>query len=116
MCCILALGGLIGPRVALVFAWIFTNEVDQAFDSFWLPFLGLIFFPWTTLMYLDRLRADHRGHRLLGLRPGRPRRAHGHRDVLGVGLPARACARAARRPTPDASGQQTRRSRPVSTS
>jgi hypothetical protein len=51
MCCIVALGGLIGPRVALIFAWIFTNEVSQAFSSFWLPFLGLIFFPWTTLMY-----------------------------------------------------------------
>ena len=51
MCCILAIGGLIGPRIALLFAWIFTNEVDQAFDSFWLPFLGLIFFPWTTLFF-----------------------------------------------------------------
>ena len=51
MCCILALGGLIGPRIALIFAWIFTDEVDQAFSSFWLPFLGLIFFPWTTLMF-----------------------------------------------------------------
>ena len=34
-----------------MFAWIFTDEVDQAFSSFWLPFLGLIFFPWTTLMF-----------------------------------------------------------------
>jgi hypothetical protein len=51
MCCIVALGAVIGPRVALIFAWIFTDEVSQAFDSFWLPFLGLVFFPWTTLCY-----------------------------------------------------------------
>ncbi len=51
MCCILAIGGLIGPRIALVLAWIFTDEVTQAFDSFWVPLLGLVFLPWTTLMY-----------------------------------------------------------------
>jgi hypothetical protein len=51
MCCLLAIGGLIGPRVALLFAWIFTKEVDQAFGNFWLPLLGLIFAPWTTLLY-----------------------------------------------------------------
>ena len=31
MCCIVALMGLIGPRVAFLFAWIFTDEVDQAY-------------------------------------------------------------------------------------
>ncbi len=51
MCCIVALMGLIGPRVAFLFAWIFTNEVDQAFDSFWMKLLGLIFLPWTALFW-----------------------------------------------------------------
>jgi hypothetical protein len=51
MCCLLAIGGLIGPRIALLFAWIFTKEVDQAFSNFWLPFFGLLLAPWTTLFY-----------------------------------------------------------------
>lgn len=51
MCCIGALAVLIGPRVALLFTWIFSNQVTQAFSSFFVPFLGLIFFPWTTLFW-----------------------------------------------------------------
>ncbi len=51
MCCIVALMGVIGPRVALLFAWIFTNEVDQAFDKFYVPLIGLLVLPWTTLFY-----------------------------------------------------------------
>ena len=51
MCCVVLLMGLIGPRVAFVFAWIFTDEVDQAFDNWWVPLGGLILLPWTALMY-----------------------------------------------------------------
>jgi hypothetical protein len=51
MCCIVALMGLIGPRVALLYAWIFTNQVDQAFDKFYVPLIGFIVLPWTTLFY-----------------------------------------------------------------
>jgi hypothetical protein len=51
MCCIVALMGLIGPRVAFLFAWIFTDEVNQAIESFWLKLLGLIFLPWTALFW-----------------------------------------------------------------
>mgnify|MGYP003504255300 CR=1 FL=1 len=32
MCCIVALMGLVGPRVAFLFAWIFTDEVNQSID------------------------------------------------------------------------------------
>jgi hypothetical protein len=39
------------PRIALVALWIFTNDVDRAFDSFIVPFLGLLFLPLTTLVY-----------------------------------------------------------------
>jgi hypothetical protein len=39
------------PRVGLLIVWIFTNEVDQAYDTFILPLLGLIFLPLTTLVY-----------------------------------------------------------------
>lgn len=51
MCCIVALMAIIGPRVAFVFAWIFTDQVNQSIDSFWMKLLGVIFLPWTALMW-----------------------------------------------------------------
>ena len=51
MACLLALLTGFFPRVGLVILWIFTNEVDQAFDSWILPLLGLIFLPLTTFVY-----------------------------------------------------------------
>jgi hypothetical protein len=52
VCCIVALMALIGPRVAFVFTWLFTDQVDLAFDGdFWVPLLGLVLLPWTALMY-----------------------------------------------------------------
>jgi len=52
MGCLLVLLALISARIALIFMWIFTNLVDRAFDSFIVPLLGVIFLPWTTLMYV----------------------------------------------------------------
>jgi CDP-diglyceride synthetase len=52
MGCLLALLAAISPRLALVLVWIFTNLVDQAFTGFLLPLLGLIFLPFTTLLYV----------------------------------------------------------------
>ena len=52
MCCLILAAGLLGPRVALLFWWIFGDRVDVAFDSWVWPFLGLIFLPWTTLAYV----------------------------------------------------------------
>lgn len=40
------------PRIALGFVWIFTDYVSRAFEGFLLPFLGLIFLPYTTLFYV----------------------------------------------------------------
>jgi hypothetical protein len=52
MCCLaLVLLGL-GPRIALLFWWIFGEKVDLVFDSWAWPLLGLIFLPWTTLCYV----------------------------------------------------------------
>lgn len=51
MCCIVALMSLIGPRAAFLFAWLFTDEVTQAIDSFWMKLLGLVFLPWTALFW-----------------------------------------------------------------
>jgi hypothetical protein len=52
MGCLLLLLILISPRLALFVLWIATNFVDRAFDTFIVPFLGLIFFPITTLTYV----------------------------------------------------------------
>lgn len=51
MCCIVALMALIGPRIAFIFAWIFTDQVNQAFDNWWVPLGGLILLPWTALFF-----------------------------------------------------------------
>lgn len=50
-CCLLAVAGSIIPRLTLLFLWIFTDMVDDAFNSFILPLLGIIFLPFTTLMF-----------------------------------------------------------------
>ena len=52
MCCFVGILAFLGPRVAIAVVWIFGNRVELAFDSWWLPLLGLIFLPWTTLAYL----------------------------------------------------------------
>jgi hypothetical protein len=49
--CLFALLSGFFPRLGLLIVWIFTAEVDQAFDGFILPLLGLIFLPLTTLVY-----------------------------------------------------------------
>jgi hypothetical protein len=52
MCLFLSLL-LFGPRVVIVFWWIIEPlRWSAAFDSFILPFLGFLFLPWTTLMYV----------------------------------------------------------------
>ena len=51
MCIIIGLAFL-SPRLALAVWWIFGDRVDSAFDSWFVPLLGLIFLPWTTLAYV----------------------------------------------------------------
>ena len=51
MGCLILLFSLIGPRFALAFVWIFTGFVDRAYDEMWVPVLGFVFLPWTTLVY-----------------------------------------------------------------
>jgi hypothetical protein len=50
--CLIALLALIGPRVALVGVWLFTNLIDRAFTGLLLPILGVLLLPWTTLFYV----------------------------------------------------------------
>ena len=51
MGCLAALFALISPRLALVFVWIFSDWLGDAFDSWLLPLLGFFLLPWTTLAY-----------------------------------------------------------------
>ena len=52
MPCLFALFAAFAPRLALLFLWLFTTLVTRAFDSFIVPLLGIIFLPFTTLMYV----------------------------------------------------------------
>jgi hypothetical protein len=49
--CLFALLSGFFPRLGLAILWIFTTEVDQAYETWVLPALGLIFLPLTTLVY-----------------------------------------------------------------
>ncbi len=52
MPCLIALFALIGPRVALIFTWIFSGLIGRAIDSWIVAVLGFILLPWTTLAYV----------------------------------------------------------------
>ncbi len=53
MCCFVIVLGLLGPRLAFLYTWIFSPRVTDAFNGgFWLPLLGLLFLPWTALAYI----------------------------------------------------------------
>ena len=51
MGCLIALVAMVSPRLAFALLWIFSNRVDIAFDGFFVPFLGLVFLPCTSLIY-----------------------------------------------------------------
>ena len=51
MCCAILLLFAFGPRFVLVMEWIFGERIQHAVSGWWWPLLGLIFLPWTTLMY-----------------------------------------------------------------
>jgi hypothetical protein len=53
MGCLLALLGAIAPRFVFLIIWIVRPVyVDSVFDTFIFPLLGLIFLPFTTLLYV----------------------------------------------------------------
>jgi len=51
MACLFALLVSFFPRIALLIVWLFTPLVHRSFDTFLVPLLGLIFLPFTTLLY-----------------------------------------------------------------
>jgi hypothetical protein len=52
MGCLFALITVLSPRLGIIILWVFTNYVQLAFDTWIWPLLGLIFLPWTTVMYI----------------------------------------------------------------
>ena len=51
--CLLAFGAAFAPRVILVLAWIFSDRWAQVWKGdFLIPLLGIIFLPYTTIMYM----------------------------------------------------------------
>ena len=50
--CLLAMAAAFAPRLVLAFMWIVGNRVNAYFDTFIVPLLGLIFVPYTTIMYV----------------------------------------------------------------
>jgi hypothetical protein len=53
MCCIFTSLFLLGPRFAALIWWLINPlRFNAAFSTFIWPLLGIIFLPWTTLMYL----------------------------------------------------------------
>ena len=51
-CCLLSLFLTLGPRLAVLFMWLFTERVNIAFENLIWPLLGIIFFPLTTFAYI----------------------------------------------------------------
>ncbi|MFH1150361.1 MAG: hypothetical protein V1748_07795 [Actinomycetota bacterium] len=52
MGCFVAVIAVFTPRIALLIMWIFTPYISRAFHGgFIWPFLGLLFLPFTTIMY-----------------------------------------------------------------
>ena len=53
MCCLATLLVVLGPRVGIIFWWLFEPaRWNLAFDTLIWPLLGFLFLPWTTLMYV----------------------------------------------------------------
>ena len=53
MCCLFTILVFLGPRIGGIFWWLFQPaRWDLAFGSIIWPILGLIFLPWTTIMYV----------------------------------------------------------------
>ena len=51
--CLLAFSAALAPRLVLILAWIFSARWPLVWQGNWfLPLLGIIFLPYTTVMYL----------------------------------------------------------------
>ena len=52
MCCLVVLGMLVFPRVALALMWFFSHYLQRAYHgSLLVPLIGFLFLPLTTIVY-----------------------------------------------------------------
>ena len=51
---------VVAPRLVLGLMWYTGNRVDDAFDGWQVPLLGIIFLPYATIMYVLLWSADKR--------------------------------------------------------
>jgi len=51
MGCLIALVALLSPRLAFALLWLASDRVSIAYESDVVPIAGLIFLPWTALVY-----------------------------------------------------------------
>jgi hypothetical protein len=52
MCCLVTIMAFVGPRAALIIWWLTSMTLfDRMFATVFWPVMGVIFAPWTTLMY-----------------------------------------------------------------
>ena len=53
MCCLFTTLVLFGPRLGILVWWLIQPvRWNAAFETFIWPFLGFLFLPWTTIMYV----------------------------------------------------------------
>lgn len=50
-CCLVAGVAAASPRLILFGMWLFTDYLGKAFDGWFVPFLGFLFLPTTTIAY-----------------------------------------------------------------
>ena len=50
--CLLAMAAAFAPRLVLIIMWIVGPRINAAFDTWIWPLLGLIFLPYTTIMFV----------------------------------------------------------------
>ena len=50
--CLLAIAAGLAPRLVLIIMWVVGPRINNTFDTFILPLLGIIFVPYTTIMYV----------------------------------------------------------------
>jgi hypothetical protein len=50
--CLFALFAGFAPRIGFLILWLFTDMVSDAFDTILWPLLGIIFLPFTSIMYV----------------------------------------------------------------
>ena len=51
--CLLAMAAAVAPRLVLILAWLVSERWDVVWGGNWFwPLLGIIFLPYTTVMYL----------------------------------------------------------------